>query len=523
MSRNFKGIIKTASITKFRKMRDLEFEVGSHVTIIAGQNSTMKTTLLGMLGQPFSMRNQNAPMYDARTIDGQMFEGKLKDKFKFSPEHDKPGEHVWKLNFIDKSIYADGFIEVKSIPRNRTGELRFWSTRGREKGDGFAQLPVIFLSLKRLVPIGEAGKISISSEILTSEEQVFFAYYHNLILGLQEEILSSQYISSSSKQSIGPKTSSYSAQTISAGQDNIGKILLSILSFKRLKEKYKEHYQGGLLLIDELDATLFPAAQKKLVEMLFKFAAEYSIQIIATSHSRAVIETVLLSKYRYSGKLLYLRNKGDSIVIENDVTLEQIQADLTIKPIKPTPVPKIRVYTEDTEAVEFAKCLLGTKYTKLLSFVNVTIGCKELITLSTKRKIPEFTENLIILDGDNRDSAKNIISLPDGGSKYPPDQLLYHFLNSLAESDNFWPGYDDLGQYTKQFCFAEYPDLTPNTPSVREQYKAWYKSQKDYWGKNSSKAFQRWKRENPAAVSTFIEEFQIAYNYIAKKRSLPLL
>ena len=163
------------------------------------------------------------------------------------------------------------------------------------------------------------------------------------------------------------------------------------------------------MLIDELDATLFPAAQKKLVEVLFKFAAEYSIQIIATSHSRAVIETVLLSKYKYSGKLLYLRNKGESIVIENNVTLDQIQADLTIKPIKADSLPKIRVYTEDTEALEFVKCLLGTKYTKLLRFVDVKIGCKELITLSTKRKIPEFTENLIILDGDSKNPAKNII------------------------------------------------------------------------------------------------------------------
>ena len=210
-------------------------------------------------------------------------------------------------------------------------------------------------------------------------------------------------------------------------------------------------------------------------------------------------------------------------MIENNVTLDQIQADLTIKPIKADSLPKIRVYTEDTEALEFVKCLLGTKYTKLLRFVDVKIGCKELITLSTKRKIPEFTENLIILDGDSKNPAKNIISLPDGEKKYPPDQLLYHFLKDLPESDSFWPGYESMGQYTKQFCFSEYSNLSPGIVSVREQYKLWYKSQKEYWGKNSSRAFKRWTKENPNAVSAFVEDFRTAYNYLAKKKGLPLL
>ena len=262
MSRNFQGIIKSAHIAKFRKMVDLNFEIGSHLTIIAGQNSTMKTTLLGMLGQPFSMRNQESPLYGSRTIEGKMFEGKLQDKFRFSPDHDKPGEHLWRLDFVDTNIDDDGYIEVNSIPsKDRRGGLRFWSTSGREQGDGFVQLPVIFLSLKRLVPIGESKNIKLSRETLTPEEQKFFATYHNSILGLSEEILSSQYISGASKESIGPETAQYDAQAISAGQDNIGRILLAVLSFKRLKDTYGKDYKGGLLLIDELDATLFPAAQ----------------------------------------------------------------------------------------------------------------------------------------------------------------------------------------------------------------------------------------------------------------------
>ncbi len=522
MSRNFNGIIKSAHITKFRKISNLSINLGSHVTIIAGQNSTMKTTLLGMLGQPFSMRRKTFPMYGARTIEGAQFEGKLKDKFKFSEKHDIPGEHVWRLDFVDESIYEEGYIEVKSELRP-DGTFRFWTTKGREEGDGFAQLPVIFLSLKRLLPIGESGKIKVKEDTLNEDEKAFFATYHNSILGLQDNIISPQYLSSTSKKSLGPETEYYDAQTISSGQDNIGKILLSVLSFKRLKEKYGDDYKGGLLLIDELDATLFPAAQKKLIEALFSFAASYSIQIIATSHSYSVIENLFSSKYKHSGKLIYLRNKEDSIMCEKDVTLKQIDSDLNIKPLHQVSPKKIRVYTEDAEAIEFAKNLLGSRYTKLLQFVNVKIGCKELITLSTKRKIPEFSNSLIILDGDERNSAKNIISLPGGNDKLPPDQLIYQFLSRLPENDDFWPGYNEMGLYTKQACFLNYNGLDFAEVAVREKFKKWYIEQKEFWGKGSSKVYSRWKKDNTEEAKAFIKEFQKAYNYLAKKHELPQL
>jgi len=46
-----------------------------------------------------------------------------------------------------------------------------------------------------------------------------------------------------------------------------------------LKEKFKDDYFGGILLIDELEATLYPGAQKKLIEFLNKYSAKYNIKI----------------------------------------------------------------------------------------------------------------------------------------------------------------------------------------------------------------------------------------------------
>lgn len=50
-----KGVkINKISIENFRRFHNIEFNIGSCITLIAGQNGTNKSTLLGMLSQPFS-------------------------------------------------------------------------------------------------------------------------------------------------------------------------------------------------------------------------------------------------------------------------------------------------------------------------------------------------------------------------------------------------------------------------------------------------------------------------------------
>ena len=50
-------IIKKVHISKFRGFANVEFEMGDQITVIAGQNGTQKTTLLGILSQTFSLNN----------------------------------------------------------------------------------------------------------------------------------------------------------------------------------------------------------------------------------------------------------------------------------------------------------------------------------------------------------------------------------------------------------------------------------------------------------------------------------
>jgi hypothetical protein len=220
-------IISKVHIERFRKLRNIEFSLGRKVTVIAGQNGTMKSTLLGLIGQPFSMKSEGNPMSGATTIDGTPFESKFSDKFKFSPTFDHPGEHEWSV-YVDESIYTKQLFTAVSIARNDKSSpdtIRIWSKEGRSKGMGYIQCPVIFLSLKRLLPVGEEKKLTTASIQLSTDEKDFFESNHNKILSLAETLTAVEHVKSSNKNSLGAKTAEYDVLTNSAGQDTRGVVL----------------------------------------------------------------------------------------------------------------------------------------------------------------------------------------------------------------------------------------------------------------------------------------------------------
>ena len=302
-------IIKEISIKRFRGFTDVSFELGTHLTAISGLNGTQKTTILGMLSQPFSITDKDHPMKNEKPLCGGSFKSAFSEKFKISEQFDKPGEHEWTLNFIDEDIPS---YTAESIKRdNKSKAIRFWKKGNRSKGSGYIQRPVIYLSLKRLLPIGEDSELKENEQIsLTDEEFKFYQDWHNEILILRrdnDKVLTSSYLSSIHKQTLGANTNHYDWKTNSAGQDNLSKILLAILSFRRLKENYKDDYKGGILAIDEIDATFYSGSQIKLIEALIKFASDYKIQIIFTTHSLTIIKEI--SKFQEDKH----RKKSDKI------------------------------------------------------------------------------------------------------------------------------------------------------------------------------------------------------------------
>ena len=513
--------IEKIHIYEFRKFHDIEIKLGRKVTAIAGKNGTMKTTLLGIIGQPFSMNNADNPLCKERTLDGAEFETDLNDKFKFSPEKDIAGHHRWDVFFGNPAISAESPYPVNSILRSKTtGGLRFWHASKRDKGSGFRTFPVIYLSLQRLSPLGESKNQKFDVTILTSEEKAFVEQYHNAILCSQITPVETGITTASNKKAtIASTTEEYDAYGISAGQDNVGKILLAILSFKRLMNRHPTEYQGGLLLIDELDAAMYPAAQEKLTEYLYRFASDYKLQIIFTTHSMTVLEKVKERKYREDTELIYLYERGGHVEIHANPSVSEMRNHLNAVARKPSEKKRIKVFCEDKVGRDFAKSLLGRDICRIVDF-HTKFGSvsAEHYHLFVDAGIDEFTSAIIILDGDKKTkkgrtaAKKNMVILPPDckPTETCPEKLFYHYLHNLPDTDEFWS--TELDGHTKETCFRDFE----NTPSNTEQYKSWYNDQKEYWGKGCTRLHKRWMKDNVQEVSRFTTDFQNAYNVLAE-------
>lgn len=506
-------IIEKIHIKQFRGFKDTTIEIGSHITAIAGQNGTQKTTVLGILTQPFTISDENNPMYSEKPLCGGNYKSGFKDKFKFSDKFDKAGDHEWTL--YSKKL-EEPYI-VHSIKRDENS-IRFWKKGDRSKGSGYIQHPVIFLSLKRLLPIGEDKNIAESNELnLTEEEQKFYMQWHNKIMILGNQEITGSYIKSSHKNTLGANTDIYDWKQNSAGQDNIGKIILAILSFKRLKDNYPDDYKNGILAIDELDSTLYPASQEKMLEFLLKFASKLSIQIIFTTHSLFLLEKMHEKKKENEHlsdklKVLFLEKKDNNIKITNNISYEGIFNRLSVSRGLSKPTKKIDVYTEDKEALIWVKGILKQNGCKKLNFIDVPFGCGNLITLAKKAPSFKFPNSIIILDGDVDSKQlcglKNVMTLP--GSERP-ELIFANFLESLSDNDNFWTK-EDTNYYTKQVCFDKIP--LNLIASDRTHAKHWFKKEMQSWGRGCSRLINRWLNDDSNKKE--VEIFKKKINEICK-------
>lgn len=321
-------IIEKIYIKKFRGFEDVTINFNRPVNAIIGRNGTLKTTLLGMLAHPFSLET-GAMSEEEPLIGGKKFNSPMSDKFKFSEVFDIPGEHEWSLS-INKNVYEKEVYTCVSEQRTDNKKIRFWSTEGREKGMNYIQCPVIYLSMKRLLPVGEEKRLKVSASSLTEEEKKFYIELHNKILISTEHINDVSSVDSVNKHSLGPVTDKSDAWTISAGQDNVGRILLAVLSMKRLQEKYKDEYKGGVICIDEVESTLYPAAQEKLLEFMFESAHKYKLQYFFTTHSMTVINYLKTGQYSGREMIAYLQKVGGKIKVTENPTLRDIENNLNV-------------------------------------------------------------------------------------------------------------------------------------------------------------------------------------------------
>lgn len=501
-------VIKSIKVEQFRNLPKEEYILGKRVTVITGQNATGKSTLLGMLAQPFGV--------DDKDIWDKSLRAKFSEIFKISPQYDKAGEHIYFINTF-KKLHSDGCeVQVKTYKRDNA--IRFVTGKKREKGDGNIDIPVIYLGLKRVFPLGETTACNITAHNLTDEEKTFFVEHHKKILIETCNNMTPQNIESKKeKDSLGIETGKYDSYVISAGQDNIGKILGSVISLIRYKNDHQANYQGALLLIDEADVTLHVASQKNLAGFLIDMSRQHDIQIMLTTHSLDLVSS--LKNYHSSNrddiKIWHLFAPFGDLIFQQDPTLEDIESSITLLQTNPKTIPKVNVYTEDEEGVLFLKKLLPKKLRDRVELVSMKTSFTIIRTICCH--FDKYAPSIWVLDGDQpkkHNDPQVLIIMPGGASI---EKCMCDYLDSLEESDEFWKA--GKPTYIKQHFIKS----RPQGKYDRKIYKIWFNEEKSNWGRGMAKLYKRWSIDHKPEIDQFIDDFVVAFNITAKRLGVPTI
>lgn len=507
------AVIKELYIDNFRAFKDISITIGDKLTAIAGQNATGKSTILGMLGQPFSFVGEE-------TIFGKSYQTKFREIFKFSLDTEQAGTHKYYIKFKNRSICEETNVLIRSRARKDEGIRLVTRDEDRRAGKGNITFPVIYLGLKRGIPLGEIRLIRPIKTDLSSTEQEYIAKNHNQILILNEKIEVSYLKATKEKDTICVNTPTYKAITNSAGQDNLGQIIGAMISFQRLKRKMGNKYKGGLLLIDEIETAMYPGSQIRLIKYLIKSARDLNLQIVFTTHSIELLDFLLQPTYQHDNAIsvVYLAKSRGKLQSIKDVNIQRIRNDLLMAIQERVEFTKLNLYCEDAEAAMLLKKLLSADHKKRLNVIAAKFSAGMLLELARSR-VDEFKCSMFVLDADMARKIRgkrpdNLLLLPGNNS---PEKMFLTFLEELSEDDTFWA---EAGMgYTKQHFWDNHPHSND-----REILKQWFKDERRYWGKREmSDLYKRWAQDNEPIIKNFRNSFTLSFNAIAKRKGMEYL
>lgn len=425
----------TLSIEKFRKIENQEIKLSKKINVFSGQNGVGKSNLMSLIATSFGKSKSRIgrgtfqpEFYDYFTIPINEQYKNYKSYIKIIPD-DHKGKFIQKRHgYKDDSDIGRG---IRIIPRstnyysnNHTVSMIAKETSKEYSiGDsGRIPLPTIFLSLSRLYPVGETD---LSKQNISSRNKLFqngtikkYIEWYNFVLpgSISEEndnviILDKKQIESDGIY-IAPKNTTESTQSI--GQDNLRGIINALVDFKNLKESDPQKYFGGILCIDEVDASLHPSAQLRLLALLDLLSEELNLQVFLTTHSLTILKKII-SWRNYDPNnynLIYLVDPIEP-KIHYIESYEYLKSDLLDERIKHS--PNVKIYCEDKAAVflinEFKKAhkILFPKENVIdhYDIVPIHLGANQLTTL------PEYDSHFnkvgIILDGDAKTQAKKLL------------------------------------------------------------------------------------------------------------------
>lgn len=453
----------------FRKLKNLRIDFSDRITIIAGHNGIGKSTILGLIANNFGLNTAGTKSYF-----GTQFTSSIEkivyislDEVASAHKHNAPGplvrtdycsvEVIKRCSLTQRGEWKRARVVPRTVDKDDPdeGETKIDDIVGP---DAKIPFPSIYLGMKRIASIGESDENDVSakkSQMHEDDRALMASFVKHVIVGSKVNNEATE-VKSSKKKAVHPGYDHHEALAVSMGQDSLGSIATALASFNKLKREQGDLYQGGLLIIDELDVGFHPHAIQKLTSALKTYANKLNLQLVATTHSPILIESI-----HPDGK--GNKNSPDSVVYlidtlrprkAEDQSLESILSDMRLEiqlDGQKAAKPVLPMYFEDEETFDFfngivngrQRGLIGRAYGVKIEVVSISLPGSNLLALPDKD--PLFLKRILVVDADTRIPKKakdrgNSLKLPclqgASGTDRSPENTIKKFIRDMAYSDS---------------------------------------------------------------------------------------
>lgn len=452
----------------FRKLKSLKIEFSDRITLIAGHNGIGKSTILGLIANNFGLGIQGT-----RSYFGTQYSSSIEkivyislDEVADAQKHNAPGPLV-STDYFSVEITKRCALTQRSewkrarvVPRTVEKDDPY---EGETKSDDIVgpdakiPFPSIYLGMKRIASIGESDENDVSakkSQMHEDDRALMVSFVKHVIVGskVNNEAIE---VKSSKKKAVHPGYDHHEALAVSMGQDSLGSIATALASFNKLKRDQADSYQGGILIIDELDVGFHPHAIQKLSSALKNYAKKLNLQVVATTHSPILIESVHPEgngNEHSPDSVVYLIDTNRPRMAE-DQSLESILSDMRLEiqlDGQKVAKPVLPMYFEDEETFDFfngivngrQRGLIGRACGVKIEVVSISLPGSNLLALPDKD--PLFLKRILVVDADTRIPKKakdrgNSLKLPcpqgASGTDRSPENTIKKFIRDMAQSD----------------------------------------------------------------------------------------
>ncbi|MGJ0455506.1 translation initiation factor IF-2 N-terminal domain-containing protein [Aliarcobacter cryaerophilus] len=208
--------------------------------------------------------------------------------------------------------------------------------------------------------------------------------------------------------------------------------LLSILKFIFTFKDRKNKENIGVIVIDEIELSLHPLAQKRLIQKLIEFKNDFNLLIIFATHSLHIIEELNAEEIYY-----FENNKG-----ECKLTNPIYRGYLASRLYQHTKYDRI-ILVEDDLAKKFIEKLILDEQIDNILYEIIPIGgwekVIEIYKINKHKKFYSDAEVLVVLDGDVNDKQKaNKPSFDDVNKRFLPiDNIEKYSVIELINDNSF--------------------------------------------------------------------------------------